>query len=134
MIEDSTEGSMSVASVPPAKARLDRARTMHKLILITGCLACAASAAMAADYEAGKKKVEEVCQACHGADGNTAITPETPRLAGQYTDYLEHSLKAYRSGQRENPLMSPMAKPLTDAEIKNLALYFSRQKGLVHKY
>jgi cytochrome c553 len=45
-----------------------------------------------------------------------------------------HSLKAYRSGARENAMMSPMAKPLTDREIKDLAWYFSMQTGLVSKY
>jgi cytochrome c553 len=93
-----------------------------------------ATAAQARDYEAGKKKVEEVCKACHGADGNTTLTPETPRLAGQYYDYLVHSLEAYRKGTRDNPLMSPMAKPLTDAEIRDVAWYFSKQKGLMEKY
>ncbi len=93
-----------------------------------------ASTAQAADYEAGKKKVEEVCKACHGADGNTPLTPETPRLAGQYYEYLVHSLQAYRKGARENPLMTPMAKPLTDAEIRDVAWYFSKQQGLVEKY
>jgi len=90
--------------------------------------------AQARDYEAGKKKVEEVCKACHGTDGNTPLTPETPRLGGQYYEYLVHSLQAYRKGARENPLMSPMAKPLTDAEISDVAWYFSKQQGLVEKY
>jgi len=45
-----------------------------------------------------------------------------------------HSLQAYRKGARENPLMSPMAKPLTDAEISDVAWYFSKQQGLVEKY
>jgi cytochrome c553 len=93
-----------------------------------------AGSAQAADYEAGKKKVEEVCKACHGADGNTPLTPDTPRLAGQYYDYLVHSLEAYRKGARENPLMSPMAKPLSDKEIHDVAWYFSKQQGLVEKY
>jgi cytochrome c553 len=90
--------------------------------------------AQARDYEAGKKKAEEVCKACHGADGNTPLTPETPRLAGQYYDYLVHSLEAYRKGARENPLMSPVAKPLTDDEIRDVAWYFSKQQGLTEKY
>jgi len=47
---------------------------------------------------------------------------------------LVHSLKAYRKGMRDNPLMTPMAKPLTDAEISDVAWYFSKQKGLVEKY
>jgi cytochrome c553 len=107
-------------------------RTMQFAALLA--LTCMFGAAQARDYEAGKKKADEVCKACHGADGNTPLTPETPRLAGQYYDYLVHSLEAYRKGTRENPLMTPMAKPLTDAEIRDVAWYFSKQQGLVEKY
>lgn len=111
------------------------ASAMKKLTLTAAVVVISAGAsAFAADYEAGKKKVESVCAACHGADGNTPLTPDTPRLAGQYYDYLEHSLKAYRSGARQNPMMSPMAQPLSDKEIKDIAWYFYKQKGLVTKY
>jgi cytochrome c553 len=96
--------------------------------------ATAAATTFAADYEAGKKKAEEVCGACHGADGNKSITPDTPRLAGQHYEYLIAALKQYQKGERQNPMMTPMAKPLTKEEIKNVALYFSKQKGLSAKY
>ena len=106
-----------------------------RILLLSAALSLAVvPGVQARDYEAGKKKAEEVCKACHGADGNTPLTPETPRLAGQYYEYLVHSLEAYRKGTRENPLMSPMAKPLTDAEVHNVAWYFSKQQGLVEKY
>jgi cytochrome c553 len=108
---------------------------MNKILFAAaGGLALAVAPALAADYEAGKKKAAEVCAACHGADGTKPLTPETPILAGQYADYLAHSLEAYKKGTRQNPLMSPMAQPLTDEEIRNLALYFSRQKALQVKY
>jgi cytochrome c553 len=96
-------------------------------------LACAAPG-YARDYEAGKQKATTICAACHGEDGNKGITPDTPRLAGQYYDYLVHSLEAYKKGTRQNPLMSPMAQPLTPEEIRNVAYYYSRQKGLEVKY
>jgi cytochrome c553 len=104
------------------------------LISAAAALAVLGTPATAKDYEAGQKKVQEVCAACHGEDGNKGMTPDTPRLGGQYYDYLVHSLKQYRAGKRENPLMSPMAKPLSDEDISNLAYYFSRQKGLITKY
>jgi cytochrome c553 len=111
-----------------------RARTMNKLIATSVCLILAASVpAFAGDYAAGKEK-SAACAACHGADGNQPITPDIPRLGGQHYDYLEHSLKAYRSGARDNAMMTPMAKPLTDKDIKDVAWYFSRQSGLVTKY
>jgi cytochrome c553 len=37
-------------------------------------------------------------------------------------------LKAFRDGTRSDPMMSPMAKPLSDADIENLAAYFSSLK------
>ena len=109
---------------------------MKRTALISAAAAVAALAlpAVAKDYEAGKKKVQEVCVACHGEDGNQGMTPDTPRLGGQYYDYLVHSLEQYRKGKRQNPLMTPMAQPLTDEDISNLAYYFSRQKGLTVKY
>lgn len=102
--------------------------------LLTGALAVAAGMVQAADYEAGKKKVQEVCKACHGEDGNQPLTPETPRLGGQHYDYLLHSLEAYKKGGRSNPLMNAMAQPLSDKEMHDVAYYFSKQVGLQTKY
>jgi len=86
-----------------------------------------------ANDEAGKKKADEACAACHGPEGNKPITPDTPRLAGQQYDYLVRALDDYRNGTRENAVMSAMAKPLTEKEIRDLAGYFSRQHGLITK-
>lgn len=97
-------------------------------------LVIAAQAAPAADYEAGKKKVQEACKACHGEDGNQPLTPDTPRLGGQYYDYLLHSLQAYKTGTRTNPLMGPMAQLLSGKEMRDVAYYFSKQVGLQTKY
>jgi len=84
------------------------------------------------NYEAGKAK-STTCAACHGADGVSAI-PSFPKLAGQQRDYLYHSLKDYKSGKRNNPLMAEQVKNLSDADMLDLAMYFSRQKGLILKY
>jgi cytochrome c553 len=102
-------------------------------VILTLLMSAAAAPVFGDDYAAGKEKAA-ACAACHGPEGNKPITPDIPRLAGQYYEYLVHSLKAYRSGERENAMMSPMAKPLTDTEIKDVAWYFSKQSGLVHKY
>jgi cytochrome c553 len=111
-------------------------KTMNRILLVAavGVSIAAAGTTMAADYEAGRKKAAEVCAACHGEDGNKTLTPDTPRLAGQYYDYIVHALLAFQKGKRENPLMSPMAKPLTREDIHNVAYFFSKQKGLETKY
>ena len=72
-------------------------------------------------------KAAQTCVACHGNDGN-GILPEYPNLAGQHADYIENSLKAYRSGQRKNAVMAGMAAALTDADIRELAHYYSSQR------
>jgi cytochrome c553 len=72
-------------------------------------------------------KAGQTCIACHGNDG-IGIMPEYPNLAGQHADYLEHSLKAYRAGQRKNAVMGGMAAALTDKDISELAAYYSSQR------
>lgn len=71
------------------------------------------------------------CVDCHGAEGNAPIDATYPKLAGQYYDYIAHSLQAYRSGDREHALMSGQAKELSDQQIADLAAYFgSRNSNL----
>jgi len=72
-------------------------------------------------------KAAQTCIACHGNDG-IGILPEYPNLAGQHEDYLQTALRAYRSGQRKNPVMGGMAANLKDAEIRELAHYYSSQR------
>jgi cytochrome c553 len=84
------------------------------------------------NYEAGKAKSTN-CAACHGEDGNSAV-PSFPKLAGQNRDYLYQALKHYKSGKRNNPLMAGQVEALSDADMLDLALYFSKQKGLYLKY
>jgi cytochrome c553 len=86
----------------------------------------------AGNAEAGKAK-STTCAACHGAEGVSAV-PSFPKLAGQNRDYLYHSLKAYKSGKRKNPIMTGQVQTLSDADMQDLALYFSKQKGLYLKY
>ena len=70
-----------------------------------------------------------VCAACHSMDGNSQL-PENPRLAGQYRDYLYQSLVDYKEGRRNNPIMLGIIATLTDADMKLLSVYFSKQQGL----
>jgi len=101
-----------------------------------GVLAAIVSAsAAAADIEAGKKKVQEVCAACHGIDGAQPTTPDYPKLAGQYPDYLAKALRDYKSGLRKNPIMAGMAAGLTTQDIENISEYFYAQpSALASKY
>ena len=81
--------------------------------------------APAGNAEAGAGKAL-VCTACHGPNGNSA-NPEWPNLAGQNAAYIREQLLLFRAGQRNNPIMYPLALPLTDEDIHDLAAYFSQQ-------
>ncbi|MDH3632620.1 MAG: cytochrome c [Gammaproteobacteria bacterium] len=94
------------------------------LLLITAALLSVnAAAVFAGDAAAGKSK-SATCAACHGPNG---ISPNDmwPNLAGQKAGYLVAQMKAFRDGQRANPMMAPMAAPLSDDDIANLAAYYS---------
>lgn len=80
------------------------------------------------DPAAGKEK-SQTCTACHGPDGNGPNT-QYPRLAGQYEDYLYHSLKAYKSGDRQNPIMAGMVSSLSDQDMQDLAAWYASRQGL----
>ena len=105
----------------------------HLALAFVMCSSLLFATRVLANDDAGKKKADEACAACHGPEGNKPITPETPRLGGQQYDYLVHALEDYRNGTRDNAVMSAMAKPLTEKEIRDLARYFSRQHGLITK-
>ena len=83
-----------------------------------------------ADVAAGQAKAKEVCQACHGLDGNSQ-TPDYPRLAGQYPDYLAKALRDYKGGSRKNPIMAGFAGALTAKDIENLAAYYASQPAVL---
>ena len=93
-------------------------------VLGLGVLVSAAPA-RAADQAAGEKIAKERCAACHGQDGNTPIDPSYPKLSGQHADYLQAALRAYRDERRKNAIMGAQAKPLSNADIENLAAYYS---------
>jgi cytochrome c553 len=67
-----------------------------------------------------------LCAACHGETGMAQI-PGAPNLAGQRLDYLRKALQDYRSGARNVPLMRTAIGPLNDAELDQLARWYSAQ-------
>ncbi len=81
------------------------------------------SAVLAGDVDAGKAKAA-TCAGCHGMAG-ISNNPLWPNLAGQQSGYMVKQMKAFRDGTRSDPMMSPMAKPLSDADIDNLAAYYN---------
>ena len=59
----------------------------------------------------------QACVNCHGIDGKGDFAAGFPRLAGQSSDYLFHALQAYAAGTRNNQIMSPIAKSLSEGQM-----------------
>jgi cytochrome c553 len=85
--------------------------------------ATATTASAGGDAAAGKAK-SLACQACHiTADPASA----TPRLVGQRAAYLAAELAAFKAGERTSELMTPIASQLSEADIADLAAFWSAQ-------
>jgi len=69
----------------------------------------------------------QVCFACHGPNGNS-VNPAVPSLAGQPAQFIGTQLIMFREKRRTDPLMSPIAAPLTNAEISALGKFFTAQQ------
>ena len=112
--------------------------------LAAGLMLCAAGPLMAQeaakeegplkpDLKAGQEAVEEVCAACHGADGNSQI-PQNPKLAGQHAEYIRKQLKDFAPGEgdkpaaRVNAVMGAFASQLSPQDVVNVAAFFASQK------
>jgi cytochrome c553 len=79
-----------------------------------------------AGLEEGRVK-SQVCATCHGVDGN-AVSSNIPSLAAQPKQFIVTALFMYREGKRKNEVMSVFAEKLSNADLNDLAQYFSSQK------
>ena len=77
------------------------------------------------DPVAGKSK-SQLCQGCHGEDGNSADT-DIPKLAGQYAKYIAKQLRNYQSGTRTHAIMSSMAATINDRDLADISAHFATQ-------
>ena len=86
-------------------------------------IAAAIAAKVTGDAATGQKRAA-VCAGCHGEKG---ISPNDtwPNLAGQHAAYLARILGAYKSGAQKDVAMTPIAQPLSDADVQNLAAYYA---------
>ncbi|MEX2489609.1 MAG: c-type cytochrome [Pseudomonadales bacterium] len=99
---------------------------MNKKFLIV-LISLLTANAWAGDPDAGQAKAQ-ACAACHGANG---ISPNDlwPNLAGQKEGYLIKQIKAFRDGDRQDPMMAPMVQSLSDEDIEDLAAWYSSLDG-----
>jgi cytochrome c553 len=101
---------------------------MGNKLAYTGCLILtllSGPASAQGDASAGAQKVQ-TCSVCHGPNGNS-VNPAWPKLAGQHADYIARQLLDFKSGARANPQMTPMAAPLSEQDIQDIAAYYAAQ-------
>lgn len=87
-----------------------------------GMMSCAYAAG---NIAAGQQKAAE-CEGCHGPNGDSTVATY-PKLAGQDASYIVKQLQDFKSGKRQNPIMSGMASGLSPTDIRNLAAFFASQ-------
>jgi cytochrome c553 len=93
--------------------------------LATALLLSAPQTACAQDLAVPQKA--QVCLSCHGAGGNSDL-PNIPNIAQQPKQFLVSALYQFREGNRKNDMMTPVTAGLSNADLNELATYFSSQK------
>jgi cytochrome c553 len=101
-------------------------------VLAFGALTVLVGTAQAQDGAKAQQIAGQVCAACHAADGNS-VAATNPKIAGQFPEYLHKQLADFKpqpgkKPARESPIMTPMVANLSEADMKNLAAYYSGQK------
>lgn len=77
-------------------------------------------------YKAGHERIT-FCKHCHGENGNSKRN-YIPNLAEQNPIYLFNSFEKFANGERQDFVMSKLAKNLTLEDRVNVALYYGQQK------
>ena len=103
---------------------------------ILALAACGAGPALAEDAGAGiaangTPGGVPACASCHGKHGEGNADAGLPRLAGLSPPYMREQLTAFAYGQRDSPVMTPIAKMLSADEAQAVSAYFSGIPGSV---
>ena len=101
---------------------------MHNYVCTLSLVLFLVSAQISAagDPSAGEQKIL-TCTVCHGPNGNS-MNSVWPNLASQHEEYTFKQLMEYKSGTRTNDQMTPMAMPLSEQDIADIAAYYASQK------
>ena len=102
---------------------------MKRLILIFVVQLVFTVSAIAGGNAAAGKEKSKACVACHGESGMSAVAT-FPNIAGQYEDYIYVALTSYKSGSRNNAIMSGIVAALDEQDMKDLAAYYAGLNGL----
>jgi len=102
---------------------------MNRISLSLALCACVmfSMPAYSADAAAGKKLAEDSCVDCHGDDGKG--DDDIPGIAGLSVDKFTKAIAEFKDGTRtKSAKMTKAAKKLSDADVANVAAYYSTLK------
>jgi cytochrome c553 len=108
---------------------------MKRIMALAATLAAVGAVAAEPPFKGDAAKaqamVNQVCAACHAADGNSQIVVN-PKLAGQIPEYLHKQLTNFKAAagkkaERDNPVMAGMVAGLSPEDMRNLAAYYAGQ-------
>ena len=81
------------------------------------------------DPVAGKEKAT-FCEGCHG-EGGVSTSPVYPKLAGQWSDYIQKQVREFQNGARYNEIMTDMATSVFEfQDVFDISAYFASQKQM----
>lgn len=100
------------------------ALTTLAALLALPALAAAPEATAKPDPAKGQAISQQVCGACHTADGSRG-SPANPIIAGQHPEYLVKQLQEFKAGKRNNPVMKGFASTLSDEDMRNVAAFYA---------
>lgn len=80
------------------------------------------------DLARGQEIATQTCVACHTFDGSRG-TPANPILQGQIPEYLLKQLRDFKSGKRQNAIMTGMVATLNEADMKNVAAFYASKEA-----
>jgi cytochrome c553 len=107
-----------------------------QLPLVLAVMALLAGPALASDSKPAFKpdpvkgqQLAATCQACHTADGTRGLAAN-PILQAQHPEYLVKQLTEFKAGKRKNAIMSGMAAPLAEEDMKHIAAFYGSKKAV----
>jgi cytochrome c553 len=105
---------------------------IRALVCAAGATVALAAQAQGPDLKKAEELANQVCAACHAADGNSTA-PANPKIAGQIPEYLHKQLVDFKpqgnkKPARESAIMAGMVANLSEADMKGLAAFYAGQK------
>jgi cytochrome c553 len=99
----------------------------RSIVLLLSLFALACTARAQSPQALNLRSLAASCAQCHGTDGRGTPGSAIPSIAGMPRDHLATQLKAFKAGTRPATVMTQLAKGFSDAQLEQLADYFSRQ-------